>query len=403
MRWLTWLASAFVVFAGWLVESPVRANPEAPALSDGRSVAMAGVGAAASGYASTVWQNPATIGTIKQLTITATILPLMRKIDAPFPDPTTGAPREVEGKWQPGALGALAVGYRLHERVALGLASYVFSGNAIEYPGVVAGQDVMARAFAMEIQLPVAVALTDALSLAAAYRVTYSSVDTQLPVPTGASPTTFARTDTNLVGWNFAGFAFGVLYRFNDAIRAGLSYRTEVLVDLDGDTETTMDGQSSTIDARGEYALPHTFKLGGEFHLQRYHTLLALDLTYWLYGASHPRDLAAGRPADYQDAFRASLGVEYRPSDLLALRGGFYMGNSATTAASATQLAVTPGILYGFSLGVGLALSRKFALDLALAFSTAPGSTVSTADNTTAPGHYEARTFIGCASLNYTL
>src|SRR4051794_33310847 len=171
-----------VLLAGLLAAAQtVRANPETPFLSDARSMGLAGVGVAANDYASSIWHNPAGIASVRRVSVTGSVQPLLLRLDAPFPNLATGQPETVKGDWQFGGLGAVAVGYRVHERVTLGFATYVFSGYRIKFSKVIAGQDLETTAFAGELQVPLAVNVTKDLSLAISYRMTFARLSVDAP------------------------------------------------------------------------------------------------------------------------------------------------------------------------------------------------------------------------------
>jgi long-subunit fatty acid transport protein len=387
----------FVLLTGVPV---VRANPEASFLSDARSVALGGVGVASADYASSVWHNPAGLSSVRKLSITGTLLPLLTRVDSPFPNPTTGEGEQVIGEWQLGGLGTVAAGYRVHERVTLGFATYIFSGNSVRFDNAVAKEHVSASSFAGELQLPISVEVTKRLSLGAAYRITFSRITTDLPVPFPPPAMGLALTDTKLSGWNFAGFAFGVRYRFNDAFRAGLLYRTKVVVDLDGDTKSTVQGETSKTPTAAEYPLPHTFKLGSELRLLDRRLVLAADLSVWLFKESHPQNVRLGRPADWDNAVRLNMGGEYTFQERIGVRAGFYVGNSATSDAAATQFAVAPNVLYAFSAGAGIKLRERFDLDFAIAYAGSIHRAVSPEVNALAAGNYGGHGIFWGVSLN---
>ena len=117
-----------------------------------------------------------------------------------------------------------------------------------------------------------------------------------------------------------------------------------------------------------DYPLPHTFKLGSELRLLDHRLLLAADLSVWLFKESHPQNAQQGRPDGWDNSVRVNLGGEYTFHERIAVRAGFYVGNSATGDAAATQLAVAPNTLYALSAGAGIKLRDRFDLDFAMAY-----------------------------------
>src|SRR5687767_890197 len=169
-----------VTLAGCLCSSSLLANPEPPVLTDGRSNAMGHTGVATDDYATGTYHNPAVLGAVKTVGVTASVTPVYAKLKAPFPNATGGFDsKDSEPIIAP--LGTLGFGYRVHERVVVGLGAFVTSATGARYTGVVAGRDVDAAAFAAEFHLPVAVNVTDDFSVGAAYRVTFARLGITAP------------------------------------------------------------------------------------------------------------------------------------------------------------------------------------------------------------------------------
>jgi len=386
-----------VTFAVCLLSGSALANPEPPFLSDGRSNAMGGVGVATNDYASATYQNPAGLTAIKTFGLTATLMPVYAKLEAPFPGAAGSEQKESEPIFAP--LGALAFGYRVHERVVVGLAGFVTSATGARYSAVVAGRDVDAAAFAAEFHLPVAVSVTDDFSLGAAYRVTFARLGVTLPALVPGLG--LADADTTMSGFNFTGLSLGARYRISDAVRLGVAYRSKVVVDLEGDTElSNVPTPPPSQPAEGEFPLPHTFKLGTEFTLLDKKLVLAADGTYWLYSDSHGEDPANFRAKGWDDSIGGSFGAEYWASEQVPVRAGFTVYNNATTPGAATPFGIPPGMAYVIGAGSGIKLATV-DLDIGVAYQIFAGETVTAADAPAIPGEYSGRAFIGTLSANF--
>jgi long-chain fatty acid transport protein len=387
-----------VTFAGCLLSASALANPEPPFLSDGRSNAMGGVGVATNDYASAPYHNPAGLTAIETFGLTATFMPVSAKLEGPFPNQAFQFEQhESEPIFAP--LGALGAAYRVHEKVVVGLAAFVPSAFGADYKGAALGRDASAHAFAAEFQLPVAVSLTDDLSVGAAYRVTFARIG--LEVPTLLPTFAIADTDQSMTGFDFTGFSLGARYRISDAVRVGVAYRSKVVVDLDGEREYP-NGEMPTEDVTGEFPLPHTIKVGTEFRLLEKKLTLALDGAYWVYSDSHDESPENLRTRAWDDSMGGSLGAEYWVSEQIPLRAGFTIYNSATNAGSAIPVGIPPGMIYAVGAGSGIKLG-SVDLDLALGYELFAGDTVSAADNPTGPGEYSGRAFLGTLSANFRL
>jgi long-chain fatty acid transport protein len=391
-----------VTFVGSLFSASALANPEPPFLSDGRSNAMGGVGVATNDYASAPYHNPAGLTAIESFGLTATFMPVSAKLEGPFPNLTTGQTEQYESEPIFAPLGALSAGYRVHEKVVVGLAAFVPSAFGADYKGAALGRDASAHAFAAELQLPVAVSLTDDLSVGAAYRVTFSRLSLEVPelLPTFA----IADSEATMTGWNFTGFSLGARYRLSDAVRVGVAYRSKVVVDVDGEREYP-NGEAATQDASSEFPLPHTIKVGTEFQLLDKKLTLAVDGAYWVYSDSHGESPENMRTRAWDDSMGGSLGAEYWLSEQIPVRAGLTVYNSATNAGSAIPFGIPPGMVYALGAGSGIKLG-SVDLDLALGYEVFAGETVSAADHpggVLGAGEYSGRAFIGTLSANFRL
>jgi long-chain fatty acid transport protein len=385
-----------VTLAGCLLSSAALANPEPPFLSDGRSNAMGGVGVATNDYASAPYHNPAGLTSIENFGLTATVMPVFAKLEGPFPNLAFQFEQhESEPIFAP--LGALGAGYRVHEKVVVGLAAFVPAAFGANYTGAALGRDASAHAFAAEFQLPVAVALTEDLSVGAAYRVTFARVS--LEVPGVLPPLTIADSETTLTGFNFTGFSLGARYRISDAVRVGVAYRSKVVVDLDGEVEFP-NGEGPTQDETSEFPLPHTFKVGTEFQLMDKKLTLAVDGAYWVYSDSHDESPDNMRPRAWDDSIGGSFGAEYWVSEQIPVRAGFTLYNSATNAGSAIPFGIPPGMVWAVGAGSGIKLG-SVDLDAGVGYEVFAGDTVSAADNPTGPGDYSGRAIIATLSANF--
>jgi long-subunit fatty acid transport protein len=380
------------------------ANPEPAVLSDGRSVAMGGTGVASNDYATAPYHNPAGLSSVKSFSGTFTFTPFLGKVEAPFTNPATGETVQKESERSLAPLMTLAAGVRVQERVAIGAIAFLTAGSGAKYAGAIAGRDLDGRAFAGEAQIPVAVTLSDRLSLGAAYRITTARLEVDAPAPLPPPMVGVADTSTTLSGTNFAGFALGARYKVSDTLRLGAIYRSKVVVDLEGDTEIDPGGGApkQTLDAKAEFPVPHTFKLGSEIALFDRDVIIAIDAAYWMYSDSNDADPSVGRPAAWDDAVSGIVGVEGAITKQLRVRSGVNIGNSATSAEASTPLGLPPGMMYTFTTGGGVSLD-PVDLDVALGYTLSAGKEVSASENPTGPGRYRGNTLSASFSVGVRL
>lgn len=387
-----------------LLSGLARANPEPAVLSDGRSVAMGGTGVASNDYATAPYHNPAGLSAVKTFSGTFTFTPFLGKVEAPFTNPATGQSVQKESERSLAPLMTLAAGVRVHERIALGAIAFLTAGSGARYEGAIGGRALDGRAFAGEAQLPVAITISDQLSLGAAYRITTARLEVDSPAPLPPPLVGLADTSTTLSGTNYAGFSLGARYRASDAVRFGALYRSKVVVDMEGDTEVDPGGGApkQTLEAKTEFPVPHTFKLGSEIAFFDRKLILAIDAAYWMYSDSNDKDPSVGRPAAWDDAVSGIVGVEGAVTKRVRLRSGVNVGNSATSVEASTPLGLPPGMMYTFTTGGGLSLD-PVDLDVAAGYTISAGKEVSPSENPTGPGRYRGNTLSASFSVSVRL
>lgn len=393
-----------VLTAVSLLSGAAFANPEPAVLSDGRSVAMGGTGVATNDYATAPYHNPAGLSSVKTFSGTFTFTPFLGKVEAPFTNPATGQTEQVESKRSLAPLMTLALGYRLHEKFAIGAIAFLTAGSGAKYEGAIAGRDLDGKAFAGEAQIPVAFSVTKDFSIGAAYRVTTARLEVEAPAPLPPPAVGIADTSTTLSGTNFAGFSLGARYKVNDTLRLGAMYRSKVVVDLEGETEIDPGGgiPKQTVDVEGEFPVPHTFKLGSEIALMDRDLIIAVDAAYWLYSDSNDENPEKGRAAAWDDAVSGIVGVEGAVAKDVHVRGGVNIGNSATSSEAAQPLGLPPGMMYTFTAGGGVTLA-PIDLDFAVGYTLSAGKDVSASENPTGPGKYRGNTLGGSVSVGVRL
>lgn len=377
------------------------ANPEVPLLYDARSTAMGGTGAAYLTSAAGAEHNPALLSRLGAVAMTATFSPYALKLEAPFRY-TVGV-RQMQSSVIFGPFAQLALAARLHERVVVGIGAYMTSAAGGEYdkipldalsrdvgaPASVRGSAKVAT-FAAELQLPVAVRITQALSLGAAYRITYAQALADI-----RSTSNLPLSHASLSGTNFTGFQLGFLAQVHPKVQVGLNYRNNVSLNMLGhntEFKTQSPDVSYALPAQ-PYLSPHQGRLAASWLLVGDKLHLAADMRYWLYHAVDPT---------LKNAFGTQVGAEYWLPHHIAARLGYSFGMSATTAQGAVPVGTPPGFGHGVTMGTGTSWHR-FDFDLALGFvitrTTVLAKQVKLAHS--APGLYYARGFLGSLSVNY--
>lgn len=186
-------------------------------------------------------------------------------------------------------------------------------------------------------------------------------------------------SELEATGWGF-GFNFGLLYNFSEKITFGASYQSKTTISLSGDATTKFyapgnvnvfnsadEGtdekavfdtanfvHTAIHDVEADWTLPSEFGFGFSYQISE-KVIAAVDFAYTLW--SEYEDIAMTinsseglgtndyvnslmMPTDiinrWDDAFRVSIGVEGRPDERFALRGGYSYDQSPIPAKNAT-------------------------------------------------------------------
>jgi len=382
-----------------LISPTARATTEPPSNYDARSVAMGSTGAANTRSATAIYYNVGELAEVKKLTLTADIAPTMVALRGPADGPNT----QVDSKNAVFPTFFLGAGYRLSDRVVVGLAAYAVGGFGTEYSAV-AGPPGTPRGLSVgsfEVSPAVAFELSKQFSIGVAYRASYVMETLKLSLPTPPMGAV-ADGEASLSGASFLGAQIGLYYRPLSTARFGLSYRTKTTTKVDG--KLTVGPISD--DWSSKFSFPHSFRLGGAYDIIAEKLTVALDFRYLLYAESnkeiviHSSQPDQVQTLDWINTFAVGAGVEYFASPKIPVRAGYVLTQSATPKDHAGLFFVPPGLIHSLHAGLGVKLQN---LDLDLGgYYAFGGSDVSDSSNGP-PGHYGMKTYVGSLSASYHL
>jgi long-subunit fatty acid transport protein len=369
------------VVAGFTLVAPnVNASPELAAQYDARSVGMAGTGAAFLHNGASVFHNPAGLDGIEQLAVTGVVSPFQPKGTVPLEAPNDSSSSE----FQVIPLFLLGGGYRLTDRLVLGLAAYPSTGFGAKFANVQAlgGEAISFETVLIEVAPAASFQIADGLSIGASYRITYAQQITDLVVPVfdpAAGSPVPTRTESNLTGTDFVAFGFGVSYAPNANLKLAATYRTQVTTELSG--TTTINGQE--FDTTSEASAPHRLQLEASHQLFDDRLLVAASFKYLFYEGSNDQVTTVvqtpGGPQsnvldlNWKNVPGFALGTEYLVTDDVPLRLGYSVAKSATPSANANPFAPGPGWTHGIHGGGGLRMDA-FDLDFGAQYLIARGT-----------------------------
>jgi hypothetical protein len=371
-----------------LAPAVAQANSEVVAAYDARSTGMALTGAAYVDNATAILHNPANLIDVKRLSIDVSFNPAINQLTSQI---FTGQPGQASiGMTSPFAFapfGFVGVAYRGHERFAIGAAAMITDGMGGKYKdaplsiyGNPAGRAVLGTVnsgfLAYEVRVPVAIKVTNWLTVAGGYRMTFANQFTNFK---SNGVTMF---DQSVGGNNFASAQAGLMIRPMPELQFGLAYRSRTKVELSGNsTSTNAAGQTATVPTpTTHYVAPHQFTAGVATRLLDQKLLLTGDFKYWMYA-----DAYAGQH-DHQDAMSGHVGAEYHINRYVPIRAGYFVGRSGILEQSASAFTTSPKLQMGGSVGSGLHMDLV-DLDLSVGYGEAGGNV---ADNSL-PGKYHQR------------
>lgn len=168
-----------------------------------------------------------------------------------------------------------------------------------------------------------------------------------------AIPTTQdGRAEFNAEDWGY-GFVLGALWKPDSGLQIGASYRSEIAHKLKGDVDFTLDsagvgaailggtGQFADSAASTKLTTPAVASLGAAIDLSSSVTLLGeVGYTWWSafdelrVRFANPAQADVVQTYDWKDAWFASAGVKYRPSERWTLRTGVAFDQSPTKDAT---------------------------------------------------------------------
>lgn len=188
-----------------------------------------------------------------------------------------------------------------------------------------------------------------------------------------------ATVDVKGDGW---GWNAGLIYQLTPATRVGLSYRSHVKIDVDGDTTvsnhsvtnplvTPMIGRQKA-DADASVRLPDTAILSIAHELNERWLLLAdVSWTGWssirsldIENSGNPNIPSDSLDLKFRDTWRVALGANYRLNEQWTLKGGVAWDQSPIRNAHYRPTSLPDKDRYWVSIGARYAMSPQTHIDI---------------------------------------
>lgn len=385
---------------------PAEATTRLTGPYDARSVALGGTGVAYTNNPSGMLHNPATLGKLDNLSAVLGVSPFKPTVTSPITGPNTA--RESDSSFAPLFIAAGA--YRVLDDVVVGIGFYPTTGFGGDYKNI-DGFDPRVSLLQMELAVPVAYNLTENLSVAVGWRMTYLAQENRIAddLPgLGA-----VSVEQELEGYNFGGLMAGLHYRLADILELGFTYRSEVRVKTEGLTTTIVfaDGQNlGDSPTTSSFRDPHEFRLGSALYMLDGALMAALDVRYILYGAANRKTqftIEGQAPVvqmlEWNDVVGVSFGLEYSLFRGIPIRLGYAFSTSATPEDRANFFMAPPAPLHFLSAGLGYEPMPGLNVDAGFQWAFAREQVSGNATNRVAAGEYDLRTLMAAASMSFRM
>lgn len=293
--------------------------------------AYAGVGVDGTDI-SGVYYNPATMtlhpGTAIQAGFVAVGLDLAFK-----GKDKDGNPITENGQYNTQAIPHGYISHQLTDSVWLGLAMTVPFGMGTEYKDNWAwgNSGISAEVLTFDFNPNVAWKISDKLSLGAGMSIQYASADLKLSPTAPAMPGYFtSEVDADSIAW---GFNVGLMWSPLENLRFGLSYRSRINHNADGDLEIRQGGNSLPLmDATATISTPAWAMATAAWDVN---DLLSLYATFrWTDWSSFKELTIESVPSstihnEWQDTYLVSVGADLRFTNWWTFRAGIGYETSA--------------------------------------------------------------------------
>ncbi len=347
--------------------------------ASGLGNAYAGAAATAED-ASTIFFNPAGMSRIegKQITAAGHLINLSAKFSdsgsskpaAIVTNPLGGNGGDAGGAaLVPNIYFAMPIGSSLH----FGVGINVPFGLTTEYDDTWAGrfQGIKSELATININPSVSFKVSDTFSIGAG--LNYQAMDAELTNAVVLGPNTEGRAkleaDDDAFGWNI-----GVLFQATPSTRLGASYRSTLEYTLEGNsTVTTATGTvipSAGGASRADVTLPDSFSLSLAQNLNEQWDILA-DVTFTKWSEINRIDIVDSTNGtlrdslllEFDDAWRYSVGVNYKLSDDWTLKGGLALDQTPVKGASSRSVRLPDNDRTWISFGAGLKIAQTGKLE----------------------------------------
>ena len=301
-------------------------------------------------------------------------------------NPVTGLPAEPSQPIDTAVGAATYLTHQFNDDVYLGLSFTAPFAYVSEYPDTAASRYVatLTKLYAYNLNPVVAWKMNDQLSLAAGLNVQLYQNDVNTMVPTNVvTPDPSTDVESRISGSDTAiGFTLGLEYQATERTRIGISYRSEISHEFNGDldfegTQNNLDSLLTEVPTLTALSGKANFDIDTPSMLQigiihkpensNWEFYGNANLTGWSAFKDTHITFSNGFPDvivdnDWDDSWFLGLGLGYQYSEKLKLRAGIAYDWSPTPAAAASPRAPNNDRMYS-SLGASYMPNDEWKID----------------------------------------
>lgn len=338
---------------------------EASVTALGRSFAGAGI---VGDDASAIVYNPAGMsliqGTVLQAGMTA--INIRSKVHGVS---TTNLGGTTTGSTKPNITSFVPNGfivYRYNDKINLGLGIFSDYGLSTEYDDDWFGRNhaLDSRLETIKVNPSFSYKVTDKLTLGVGVVVEQISARLTQGIPVVPSPERYALVKGD--DWGY-GYNLGIMYEFNKDTRLGLSYRSRIRHQLEGqfyNPYTIMDIHANVdlpeyVILSGYHKFNDKFAFSGIIKWTHWDLFEALDIKE----DKHNTGISY-TPEKWKDTWYFGIGLDYFVTDNLTLRAGWGYDNSVISSAEFRTARIPDNYRYLVSLGASYKFNEHLLLDI---------------------------------------
>ena len=263
--------------------------------------------------------------------------------------------------------------HRINEDLALGLATHSRFGLSTDYGDSFAATPLANKSEIKTFYLSpkIAYQIADKWSAGAGFDAVYTEGELTNSLPNSLGGNRIAKIKGN--DWSY-GYNLGTIYQCNENTRFGLSYHSEVDLDLQGDVSTQTGipplllPPYSSVDAHLESTLPASLELSGYHALNDQWSIHgSLTWTGWssfdeLLTQTDSGDLPAV-DENWKDVYRVAVGTTFNYNEKWTFRAGFAFDESPVKSAEYRTLRIPDSDRYWLSAGTTYTINERYSVD----------------------------------------